>query len=829
MKQLSAALLFLFVLKTSSAQLPEHQWSKAFFEANEYNPSVYSNGRAVAVDRQGNVYSTGQFDYKVDFDPGPGQFILTAATWANKSIFVTKLSPNGNFLWAFQIASWVEWGNIDITVDNNGNVYVASELRDTADFDPGPGVFNLMPKGVGWDAFIAKYDPNGNLVWAKKFQGPGDTCPRSDAVAVDNNNNVIICGNFNNTVDFDPGPGTFNLTSTAHIQSYIVKLTSNGDFIWAKQFGNSPVVHHDSNIADVKCDAQGNIYTVGNFSGLCDFDPGPGTYTLNGTSMNDGYIAKLTPNGDLTWAKRIGNPVPEEWDFAVSRGLTLDNAGNVYTAGNFRGIFDFDPGTNTHLITSRYDDWYVLKLNNQGNFIWVATMGGTDGDECGDVEVDNTGNAYAIGRVGRIADMDPGPGVFNLTSVGPYGSSAIVKLNSSGGFVAAGPFDGAGSCLTSRSTMDHLNNIYITGYMYGTIDFDPGPNVSTVSGQTYSPMVVKLAKCNNATTATLNISACNNYTLNNQTYDTSGTYYTTIPNAANCDSVITLHLTINKKSSQQNIAICQGSSFFAGGADQITAGTYIDTLRSSLNCDSIVTTYLTVNAAPKPDLGSDKNICTGTQASFNAGSFASYLWQDGCTAQTFTANQAGTYYVTVEDNRKCTGSDTVRINAVLPLPAGFLPVDTAICSYGTLLLKPRESFSTYLWSTSATSSSITLAGPGTYWLQVKDAQGCIGRDSIYVTRKECLTGFYMPNAFTPDNNRSNDVFKPIIGGVITRYELTVYNRWGQVVFASNNPGKGWDGTFNGALQDTNVFGWVCTYQLQGQPVKVAKGTVTLIR
>ena len=368
------SVLFLFFLKITSGQVPELQWAKAFVARNQYNPSVYSNGRAIAVDQLGNVYSTGLFKYTTDFDPGPGVFTLTAAGRGNTSIYISKLSPTGDFLWAIQVPALVEFGNIDIRVDKDNNVYLASELRDPTDFDPGSGVYLLTPIGA-WDAFVAKFNTNGNLIWAKQFGGPGDTVPRSDVLDIDDNKNVIVCGNFNNTVDFDPGPNVFNITSTAHIQSFIVKLNTNGDFIWARQVGNSPLVYSGANIADVKCDGQGNIYTVGNFKGICDFDPGPGIYTLQSTGMSDGYISKLDASGQFLWARSIGNTTNDYYDFAESRGIDVDNNNNVYTAGNFMGTFDFDPGVNSHVITSTNYDWYVLKLNGNGDFVWAAAMG----------------------------------------------------------------------------------------------------------------------------------------------------------------------------------------------------------------------------------------------------------------------------------------------------------------------------------------------------------------------------------------------------------------------------------------------------------------------
>jgi len=296
-----------FVCSTAAnSQQPELLWAKAFDAHNPGVERVSNNGRSVATDSHGNVYSAGLFNKTADFDPGPGVFDLSANNSGETGIYISKLNTAGGFLWAIQVSAVVSFGNIEISVDKDDNVYLASELREPTDMDPGPGVYLLTPIGAV-DAFVAKYDPNANLVWAKLFGGPGDTVPRSDVLANDDDNNVIVCGNFNNTVDFDPGLDTFTLTSTAHIQAFIVKLTSDGDFIWARQFGNSPFALYGSSIEDIKCDKQSNIYTVGNFAGPCDFDTGPGTFTLQGTSLRDGYIAKLNPAGELVWAKRIGN------------------------------------------------------------------------------------------------------------------------------------------------------------------------------------------------------------------------------------------------------------------------------------------------------------------------------------------------------------------------------------------------------------------------------------------------------------------------------------------------------------------------------------------
>ena len=114
-------------------------------------------------------------------------------------------------------------------------------------------------------------------------------------------------------------------------------------------------------------------------------------------------------------------------------------------------------------------------------------------------------------------------------------------------------------------------------------------------------------------------------------------------------------------------------------------------------------------------------------------------------------------------------------------------------------------------------------------MQVKDLNGCIGKDSIIVKEKQCTSGLYVPTAFTPNGDGLNDIFRPTLHGNVKQLTFTVYNRFGQLVFQTNNPGKGWDGKFGGILEESNVFVWICKYQFEGEESAIKKGTVLLIR
>lgn len=119
--------------------------------------------------------------------------------------------------------------------------------------------------------------------------------------------------------------------------------------------------------------------------------------------------------------------------------------------------------------------------------------------------------------------------------------------------------------------------------------------------------------------------------------------------------------------------------------------------------------------------------------------------------------------------------------------------------------------------------------PGLYWLTVTDDKGCKGIDSISVYAKQCMLGVYIPTAFTPNADGKNDVFRPMVFGVVKQYGFAVYNRWGKEVFQSKELGKGWDGKVAGILQPSSVFVWTCTFQLEGGELKTERGTVTLIQ
>ena len=181
-----------------------------------------------------------------------------------------------------------------IAVDSSGNVHTTGAFGDrlnpTADFDPGPDTLNLTSNGRS-DVFVSKLDSNGDFLWAKSMGGT--SLDQGNSIAVDSGGNVYTTGFFRGTVDFDPGPGTFNLTGSGAAKFFVSKLDSKGNFLWAKSIGG-PLGISGTVRNGIAVDGRGNIHTTGNFTRTADFDPGQGTLNLTSSGDLDIFVSKLS-------------------------------------------------------------------------------------------------------------------------------------------------------------------------------------------------------------------------------------------------------------------------------------------------------------------------------------------------------------------------------------------------------------------------------------------------------------------------------------------------------------------------------------------------------
>jgi ELWxxDGT repeat protein len=416
------------------------------------------SGQSIALDAAGNIYVTGSFQGTADFDPGVGVYNLTSA--GQTDIFIAKYSNGGELCWARRIGA----GNNDvgngIAIGSDGGVYVTGSFYGTVDFDPGPGIYNLT--SAGYDAFVLKLDSAGKFVWAGRMGGTGDDVARGIAIAPDGC--VYTTGSFSGTADFDPGAGTFNLTSTGSNDIFVVKLDSAGNFAWADRMGGSS---NDYGYA-IAVATDGSVCATGAFASTADFDPGTGTFNLTSTGSNDIFVVKLDSAGKFAWADRMGG---SSNDYGYAIAVVPD--GSVCVTGTFASTADFDPGAGTfNLASAGSNDIFVVKLNSTGNFAWADRMGGSNSDYVSGIALAPDGGIYTTGYFSGTADFDPGSGVFNLISAG--GNDIFIsKLDNAGKFASAIHLGGTSDETSNSIVLDQDGNAFTTGNFWHTANFDP--------------------------------------------------------------------------------------------------------------------------------------------------------------------------------------------------------------------------------------------------------------------------------------------------------------------------------------------------------------------
>jgi len=803
-------ILGLFLSLNVAAQTVSFEWVKQMGGTNN------EGGKDVAIDDAGNIYSTGFFTGSVDFDPGPGVFLLTAPQTSEEDVFITKMNANGDFIWAKQFSGNFLDVAYSLKVDGQGNVYLTGIFFSTCDFDPGPGVFNLTSAG-NEDVFIVKLNTAGNLVWANRL-GSG-LFDRSNSISLDAAGNVYVTGYFLQTVDFDPGFATFNMTALGGEDMFILKLNNNGNFVWAKQMGGPEFQGGYS----VSVTAAGNIYTSGIFLGTADFDPSASVFQLTSSGLSDAFVSKLDANGNFKWAKRTGGT-----GYMRSLVNAVDASENIYTTGFFDKQVDFDPGPADLVLTSfGEDDIFISKLDSNGNYVWTKQLGGSSYDAGSSITLDDAGNIYVTGYFQETVDFDPGSGITTLTSAG-FSDIFILKLNATGNFIWAKKVGGTSFDISGSIKVDALNNIYTIGSFEQTVDFDPGPSQFSITSKGGNDIfLLKLSQCLAQSSSQITASTCNSYTLNNQVYNESGTYTQVVINAAGCDSIITLTLTITRVITFIDVTICQGQRFFAGGIFQTTTGIYGDTLVNRLGCDSVIITQLTVNPSPAPNMGPDKNLCAGELLTLDPGNFPDYLWNMGQTTPTITTSAPGIFWVKVTNDKNCSATDTFIIKKVNPLPSGFLPGNQELCA-GAALPINVPGYTNYTWSTGENTAGITIRNPGKLTLQVKDINNCVGADSLLILQKANCLPVAIPNSFTPNNDGQNDIFKPIFNLEIVDFNMVIFNRWGQKVFESKNITSGWNGRVASAMAEQGIYIYLIRYKNFQEQWSQHKGTITLI-
>lgn len=575
-----------------------------------------------------------------------------------------------------------------VVADNNGYTYVLGAFEGTVDLDPSSSTAGFTSQG-NYDVYLAKYSPSGDYMWGKTFGGTSGDFGNGLVIS---GNAVFVTGTFRNTVDFDPGAGTANLTGSSGGDDdiFIARYDTAGNYVWAKKIG--------AGIADysraIAIDGSSNIYITGEFAGTVDFDPSGTTANLSATASYDVFVAKYNSSGNYVWAQKVSttwndfsygitvdgsanvyitgqfngtayfgsqtitspgadnaflakynssgtalwakNVASSGLGSAQGKSVKVDGSGNVYLTGTFIGTFDFDPGSgNAALASTIQEDVFLAKYDGSGNYLWAGKMGGSMQDVSTSMVLDASGNAYVTGYFNSTADFDMSAGTTNLTSAGGA-DIFLVKYNSGGTFQwvkqigSTGNDRGLGLYLTTGT----VKSIVLTGFFEGTADFDPSSATDnlTASGMTDGFVATY---CGNAPAKPATINGSSTVCKGS-----SNVYLVTNDSLAG-NYNWTLPAGWSGNSSSNSITITAGN---AGGTISVVAG---NTCGSS-DASTLSVTVNTANTAV---------VQTGLTLTASA-TGATYQWLNcnsgkapvsGATLQSYTAT-SGSYAVAVTQN-----------------------------------------------------------------------------------------------------------------------------------------------------------------------------------
>jgi gliding motility-associated-like protein len=680
-----------------------------------------------------------------------------------------------------------------ITQTRDGNLLIPGF------YYPDRGLFYNMP-------YLIKCTPQGTILWSKKYPSTGGypsnwfTATRIRELA---GGDLLMTGQIG-------VPGTDDRRELA-----VWRLDANGGLLWSSSYEStlwSNPITGATAITDVQEDASGNVYLCGDNK---QFE-----------ASKFAFILKMDAKGVILWDDNYASSA------AFAYGLLLLQ-GKVLLVGELDPLNALDSVSNNVL-------WCLQLDPASGNLIsktgWVADFGGQSAANSfyyantsvtlmdnGQISVQGTAHSdfYALFNPRAdsivhsiVATFSPEFGFQSGLMLGsrhPANYYNTVTTRQPGGRISFTRF-----VETNRLYQEAIlfGTLGTAGTLHEKIYHEPGRSSQTTSNILFFPPGQDLVVQTYWDTAAA-LGGLEFFRLRDGDTSTA---------CDGQDTILTYILPYAMKPAFVQFDSVMSGTFRPTFHNQVSVA---DGLMGSATSCSMAGVKL--EGTPQIALDHDSILCQGSTRQLTARQGdASYLWSTGATGPTLEVSDTGLYWVAVTDRNGCKGSDTTHIAQLVRTPAGFLPPDTTICQFDKLTIVTSRSFASYLWSDQSTAPTLTVSQPGLYGLQVTDSNQCSGSDSILLTQKQCLEGFYIPNAFTPGRGH-NEVFRPLVLGRVDHYAFSVYNRWGERVFETHEPGQGWDGRLNGVPLAAGPFVWVCSYQFLGQAMQSKSGTVLLVQ
>ncbi len=729
-------------------------------------------------------------------------------------LVLSNIADCQSWTWAQKVGNIKSDKVTCIKTDTAGYVYIAGYFSTSLTIGTNNLFLNYTANANSKEIFLAKLDSTGFCLWARSGGQYYDD--RILGMDVDAAGTSVVTGTFWEGSGINIGP--LNITGSAYgwgDQCFIAKHDKNGTALWGTFVCSET---GDDQGLDICTDKAGNHYVVGFMTGTTLYCGGATVTALNtntGTHKHSYWLAKLKSNGQFQWAKTFGN-LP--WDPAhfkyIERDIAVctDDSGGVYITGGYDNTRPFGP---TSLTSKGGTDAFVIKYDTSGNYKWVTNIGSKKDDWGNGICSDKKGNIYVTGEHRDSLYMD-------TVMVRNYDKrdAFIFKVDANTGK----PFWGkrAGSNLGSERGndvwADSMCHVYVCGDINEGGKF--GNDITVPSGKDLEAFVAKISP------------------------DGKWQWVTT---GGGLDS--------NDRGN--TIAHGKGAQLYTGGFFRSNATYGSSSLTSVGSSDGFFarlydSTYFTGNNFNlfKP---ADTVLCKGettimaipNHAYFDYNPKTGVIPNADTSLLTFDPSTTTTYTLTGFSTGFCAGYDTVTFTIVrAPSPIAEFsvnphdaPIQTPLFVLKNLSLGATTFewyYNSLLFSTNKDEQkSFTSSGEYCFTLVAINDAGCkdtaIHCGNIY--DKELV---FFPNAFSPNGDHVNDGFGPVFYNVtyenMKDYTMAIYNRWGELVFESNNPQMRWNGKDkNNGVQDMGVYYYYCNFTTPHGERYDKKGDVTLLR
>lgn len=353
--------------------------------------SLGDYAHAMACDKTSAVYVAGEIE-------GTNETIhfsnstTTLTAISDNDIFVAKYDLSGNLLWAKSAGGSGGEKGLGVSYDNAGNVYICGQYKDNITFN---GTTTLTHTGstLETDAFIAKYDANGNFLWARSAGGPG----RDEALTIKCTpaGDAYICGLYSDGAVFGSNPPLTIADAPSggkYMNAFLAKYATDGTLQWVKTAGGD----YDDVAWSVTLDNAGTVYITGEFNAYAMFD----SHGIGTTGNADVFVAAYDPSGNNTWVVKAGGALIDRARAISSDGTKLFITGQYGSALGAPAMFG-----STSIVAADSSDIFIAGLDNTGNFLWSKTVSGPAdspeylGYESGDAIIPDGTNLYVTGAL----------------------------------------------------------------------------------------------------------------------------------------------------------------------------------------------------------------------------------------------------------------------------------------------------------------------------------------------------------------------------------------------------------------------------------------------